>query len=127
MDTLNERLQENILSILDYLKTLGTELEGATREQAPLVIKEFLAWYTYSSVFWIGFGVFIWLLAFTVFKVLRSYKSEEATTLATVLLVVGTMASIPVIATSTFDLIKVQVAPRLVLIEKVSELVNGKR
>lgn len=126
METLDQKLQENLVSILNYLQSLGSELEGVAREQTPIIIQEFLSWYTFSALFWIGFGVFIWLLGFTVSKFLRASKAEEAVVVGYACLVISTMAAIPVVWANVYDLIKVRVAPRLVLIEKVSDLINGR-
>jgi hypothetical protein len=130
---MNDQLEQLLKFLLDSLK----ETKDFTIEQAPIVVKEYLHWYLAESVFW----AVLWLVIGVVAAIavgrfidacsdatnefdkpsasaVRAMKIGFRTLLACITTVF--------VATQVYDIIKVTVAPRVVLIDFVRDTISGR-
>jgi hypothetical protein len=134
---MNEDIKNKLIDWLQYLEEGMKSASDFTAEQVPIVIQEYLALYFWESAFYCGIGVLlIFLGAVTYFIVARpamkKWAGPNRTTEAEDSMgVIGMIASItlPVGGTTlstimTYYMIRVTVAPRVVILEKVSELLR---
>ena len=124
---MNEKIENNIEQILNYLQE-GVETAGSfVVEQTPLLIQEIL---TYNLIFHgilVGFGILIavTLISITLYvlpKLDRNNVDQVMTFIIGNLL--GWGASIALIFCNVFAAIKIYFAPRLYLLEYVSDLIK---
>lgn len=115
------------LAIVEYLKTFESGLKKAgdfSMEQVPLVIQEFLAWQFWGSVT----ACCGCCLAILIISMIHKYVSKrvssgsDAMVLNHLLCGVGVVIATPGVIISFVSALKVSVAPRLVILEKISEL-----
>ena len=122
--TANEEIKA---AIVEYLKTFENGLKKAgdfSMEQVPLVIQEFLAWQFWGNVT----ACCSFCLAILITAVIHKYvgkrirSGSEAMVLNHLLCGFVVVITIPGIIISFVAALKVTVAPRLVILEKISEL-----
>jgi len=123
---INEEVKQKMI---EYLQSFEAGIKKAgefSAEQAPLVVQEFLAWEFWSS--FVAFLICSLLTAITLGVSAWWWKNDKSD-LETKCLVV----LIPVLAcvfmqipvwTNAYNAGKVAVAPRIVVLEKISELVK---
>lgn len=120
-------IQHRLTKYMDELeKALSTSAEFAAKE-APLVVQEFLEWEFWSSVM-AATGCLLFVIAFLV-SVYRNRKFfADNFELAPLLVIPGIVVILAAVCVCerTARAAKVSIAPRLVLLEKVSELAHGK-
>ena len=123
---MNEEFQSKAL---DYLERLEGAVENGgmfVAEQAPFVVQEYLAWVFYSNL--LGMFVFIVLSVLGVVASVRVTKATWDESLG--MHPVCTFAWIGVVVlscmafVSAYSLLQVVVAPRVVLLEKLSTLMQ---
>lgn len=125
---MNEELQDRIAKYLDALEMSATNAGQFAIEQAPLVAQEYLAWCFYSALV-----VAVALLAAgslglgaTFFACRRYVKGKDITDCPEIMLsIIPTLISACMVTASVeraAAALKVAVAPRVVLLEKVAEL-----
>ncbi len=124
---MNEELQKNVSEILEFLKKGADSASSFAAEQAPLFVTEYLNWYFYSHIFFvIVFAIIMCLLIMFGRKAYKMWEDDGFKDGPIILPVVA----FPIIAfgmficslCDTYECIKVSVAPRVVLLEKVIEL-----
>jgi hypothetical protein len=138
-----------IVEMLKGAKDVGAELYQAThdsivagvdfaQEQAPLVVKEFLTWRGFEAGLQAGFALLVvigFIIAFVfAYKWLKKCNELKESPLsmlyaigAAVVFILGLVflpGQLSTITTSTFTLVKIKVAPRVYLIEYVTEQVK---
>ena len=119
-----EQLSEKVLVYLES----GVDLAA---EQAPQLITEILSWSVFDGLFWAGFAMVLLVIVGVVVKKLwgiaegRKYDSDEMKFLAFAVGLVGSAVGGIIFCSNFFYAIKAIVAPRLLLIEYFSNLVNG--
>lgn len=124
-------LNQLLVTGLEWLKQAGE----FTAEQAPLVVQEYLAWELTSNIYLIVFWAVMLTLSLVLANAgLRTWRAgisdqcfdKQALAVATIVLaLVASLISFVGAAVSGYRAVKVSVAPRVVLIEKFSELVKG--
>ena len=128
--TLTQRLQESAHSILD-------KIEGAlswTAEQAPLVVQEYLVWH-----FWSNLISSIIPLIISIASIIAVYKLSRPKGMKwakrelednPLPILVWFVAFVSLILSSPYSVhhieqcIKVKVAPRIIIIEKLSDIIK---
>lgn len=129
---MNEQMQQEILK---YLQTFQSGVEKAgtfTAEQAPLVIQEFIRWEIFGNLF---IGIILSLFGYYFVKLyVRLYKQNEKKSYDERnddIGLMGVFGGIFILTIFTGVIcvfshtLKAIVAPRIVIIEKISELTNG--
>lgn len=119
--------------LMKYLQVGAEKLEagmGFVESEIPLVVQEYLSWFwAYSLMCTIGSlllgiaGAIVLFLFWKVLKIADGYNNE--TGIAALTGVLGfalTLFSCIGVATNSVNLVKVSVAPRIVILEKLSEL-----
>lgn len=102
-----------------------------TLEQAPLVVQEYLAWMFWSSVLWAGCGVAMLLTALVLGLWVRSavkrvgWSRDGWPEIPGVIgAVVLTVAGLSMVMPNIEQAIKIKVAPRVVVMEKLQKMVK---
>lgn len=136
---MDEQLRERLEKYLETIEEAASQAGGFVMEQAPLVVQEYLAWRFWSDIFACVISVVIATAVFFLAGYLRdkatkwkadswedknNRKGSIAACFIAQSLAIG-LTFIPV-GIATFDAVKVSVAPRVVLIEKVADLRNPK-
>lgn len=122
--TANEDIK---LAIVEYLKTFESGLKKAvdfSMEQVPLVIQEFLAWEFWGSMAIAISCCFAIAIVFPLHKAgcKISDPSSEGRVLTHIFSVFAWIILSVAAITEFVNALKVTVAPRLVILEKISEL-----
>jgi hypothetical protein len=126
---MNEDVQKKLMDYLESLESVANKTGDFAIEQAPLVAKEIITWELWSHAF--GALSALAVIALCVLVSKRLYKnatkdgcdimdSPIAPPLIFVMSIIGAIASFAFV----FDVskvIKTQVAPRLIIIEKLAE------
>jgi magnesium-transporting ATPase (P-type) len=117
--------KQQINEALQWLQSTGQSLVDFTSEQAPLYCQEVLNWTFYSNMIMLIVGI-IWIIgSLFLIKPWRKalnyeygYEGEGAaiTLFITMVLIISVMF-IPISIVNVVDMIKVKVAPRMVLVE----------
>lgn len=126
-----EMTEEIKVKVIEYLQTFEQGIKKAgefSAEQAPLVVQEFLAWEFWGNVIPAVSLLLLVLTSLVVTAVIWKKTAGEsfseprfAATLVTGLLTM--FLAIPIGICST-NAAKVAIAPRLVVLEKISSLMN---
>lgn len=117
-----ERLTEALDSVLLFVK----EGMALAKTEVPIVINELLAWGLWSSVVWLVIGVL--LLGIGIFFVVLGIKESrknsysDADIFYFILSLIFSAAGIITSISHTLNIIQINVAPRVYLIEKISTL-----
>lgn len=125
-----EQTEERVNRLLDAIENSVSKTGEFVVEQAPLVAQEYLAWYFWqSTICAIGFFAMGIVLLVTALPYFREFKKDilEQDIAKGMFAVVGSIVAIVLIGsgvTNVFSVVKVCVAPRIVLLEKVSELMS---
>ena len=130
---LKMKLDEVGTELLDFLQE-GVDFAG---EQIPLVLEEILKWETWQAgvgVFLCGLGIVIFLALTPVLKrsSMESRYGEEKKFLDwedfTIKMALSALCflswSVPIFVVNLLTIIKISVAPRLFLIERVSDILK---
>lgn len=130
---MNEQIQQEILKYLQAFE-VGVEQAGTfTAEQVPLVVQEFIRWQIWGNlleVLYFGLSLFICYKLFLKLKkdLLEFVVKNKYTSGAEVLYIPLTIVAL-IFAIFFFCALssaaKALVAPRVVVIEKISELTKG--
>ena len=120
---MNEATKQAIEQFIQKILA-GAEAAGNfTTEQTPLLVQEWLRWQIVDSAFWLVVGLVILAVSLLTWK--RSWKiSFDEDIPLIVANFTGVLLGSLMTVTNTFDLIKVLVAPRVVLLEKFADLVR---
>lgn len=135
---LKERLKESAADLINWTEKAAGKGSDFIAEQAPLVVKEVLAWNIWSSVVWIGIAASVWVVLFWFWRyVIKLTKDWEEYTprggtsdrtagrIASFCLAAGwTIVSVLIISTQVMDITKAVVAPRLVILEMLKEVLK---
>ena len=117
--------KQQINEALQWLQSTGQSLIDFTGEQAPLYCQEVLNWTFYSNMILIIIGI-IWIIgSLFLIKPWRKALNYEygcegkgmAITLFITMVLIISVMFIPISIVNVVDMIKVKVAPRMVLVE----------
>jgi hypothetical protein len=140
-----ETINNVLIDILKGAKDASSEIYGASKagivkavdfaqEQAPMVVQEFLTWKFAQSVIWTVVGVIALVVLTVIFLKLKKLAVENANTGLDVLGFFGMVICIITflcvcggcVIPNVEQMVKVKVAPRVYIIEWVSDQVQGK-
>jgi H+/Cl- antiporter ClcA len=122
-------LQSKLTSILNWVEETAKVTEGFVIEQTPLYIQELLAWNFWSSLIWFCLGATLMICgAISLRKIFVNFEKwdrEECHKLAIsiIIAVIGLLFGGPMLA-SNFEWLKIAVAPRVFLLEYVTQAVK---
>lgn len=128
---MNEEIKKKMIEYFEAMEVAAGKFGDLAQQEIPLVLQEYLNWQFYSNLF-LGIGWFVLLgLFFAFFKRLADFAKKEhgyespeyafSIIIAIVSLLIGT----GVLFGCSYQCVKVSVAPRVVILEKVGELANG--
>jgi hypothetical protein len=105
-------------------------------DQAPELLQEFYMWQTATHLFWVGFGVLLWIIGVILpfywvngdegsnkYFWKRGYQSEVEW--AKGVNIVGLIAGLIIILINSYHLIFLYVAPKIYLIEHFFRMTRG--
>ncbi len=124
---MNEQIKQEILK---YLQTFAGAVEKSANfsaEQAPLVVQEFIRWEIFGGLFvFVVCSVIVFFILKTGIRIikLQGDDNEAKMFFAFVTLVIGIFPLLMGLCNLSSNL-KALVAPRVVIIEKISELTKG--
>lgn len=133
---MDQELKNQLMKYLEKAESAADSAGNFVLEQAPDVIRQFLAWEFYSAVFFIVLSLLfmiplIWNLLWSI-KVWKDSEKEGFNGTDSGLIAIWIALSfmsifIPIIPIScnAYYATKVYVAPKVVLMEKAAELVKG--
>ena len=128
---MDEELKQRVTGYLDALEGSVAKAGMFVTEQAPIAVQEFLAWTFWESLI-LGLlciagviGVVLtesqWLLPF-----IKKCEDPTDRSMCTFLSIVGSIGLVTILsvggAANVLDAVKVSVAPRVVILEKVASL-----
>ena len=122
-------MQPNQLEqLLKFLSDTLQQGKDFSVEQAPLFVKELLAWRVAEDTFWCAFGLFLIFLSI-ILGILAGRSFPKGTQDRRSWHIVPPFGAL-VIATiiwsfNIYDIVKVKVAPRVVIVEMVRNLIAG--
>lgn len=111
--------------LLKFLLESLQQGKDFTMEQAPQFVQEILTWRYYEALFYIGLGVALFLVGVIAFFVVRrAAKGTEAEGIEILPLAIGGVVAFIMIAVNSYTAIQVTVAPRVVLVSMVREMLR---
>lgn len=138
---MDKALEERLLKYMDYVEGAAKGTADFVTEQAPDVVNQFLAWEFWYNVFLTAIWVTLTLTFYLIWR--RNYPktmaadaeaaeaSHNAEPWRTVLLTAVCVCSGALFgimgAVDACDALKVAVAPKVVLLEKIAELTTPQR
>ena len=128
---MNEELQQRLVSIMDFLETGVKSATEFTVEQTPLLVQEIITWHITMGILSIVGFLLISVISFFFFgwlikKVCDSDNEDESGGYIFLILVNSTLfvSSFVSVVTYCIPALKAWIAPRLFLIEYVSNLIS---
>jgi choline-glycine betaine transporter len=117
----NDILKQKLVELLDKGEAGAVSAVNWLLAQAPDVAKQYLQWEIGKSIFWICFCVIGMLVGYMLYRVMKATQSDGEEFIP---LVSSQALGWIGLAINTFSLVKVLVAPKLVLIDFVIGLVH---
>jgi heme/copper-type cytochrome/quinol oxidase subunit 2 len=117
--------EQQINEALQWLQSTGQSLVDFTGEQAPLYCQEVLNWTFYSNMITVIIGI-IWIIGslFLIKPCIKAWNFKYgdndkgvAISVSTTMALVIAFFFIPITIMSVVDMVKIKVAPRMVLVE----------
>lgn len=128
---MNEEIQAKLAQYMQYLEDGLKTGADFTAEQAPLVVQEILAWeFIQYVVYGLAFLVPIMILLAGIYKLSKYWNSSDENTafpaimFSLIFFIVSAGLFMGVIH-NTMGALKVTYAPRLIIIEKATELAGN--
>jgi len=128
---MNTNLTEKLTVLVDYATDLAKTGADFTKEQAPLVVNEFLTWSFFHSCFMAGFYLGICLIAWFILyrffgKAVNNSKHTDGFSLpAWCFILMFTVFPVLGCVSNILESVKIKVAPRIYMIEWVSDQIKG--
>ena len=128
-----DKLLQNIDGITEWIKQTADAVGKFAQTETPLFIQEYLAWVLWDNVLATAFGVFLLLTcASTATLAVRFFKKDAdkmggyfgASVSCVVMCIMSGLIGVVIVCNSVPAIVKVKVAPRLVLLEKTTEIIN---
>ena len=119
-------MEEKLTEYADKIIELVEAGVSFTGEQAPILIQEILTYYTVYHSIW-AFGSFIftsilWYIVYRIFTSDETVTDDEDAFLTVGIFTIFSLPSLVLTAVNVMNVIKINVAPRLYLLEKISSL-----
>ena len=119
-------MEEKLTEYADKIIELVEAGASFTGEQAPILIQEILTYYTvYHSIWAFGGFIFTSILWYTVYRIFASDElvtDEEDAFFTVGIFTIFSIPSLVVFVIHSLSIIKITLAPRLYLLEKISTL-----
>lgn len=116
--------------LLKFLTDTLQQGKDFSMEQAPLFVRELLMWRFYEAAFWCGVGVVIILAGFVAAQFFARCVAddEDERRIAywvppLIAIAIGSL----VIGSNVYTMVQIRVAPRVVLVETVRDIIAGPR
>jgi hypothetical protein len=71
---MNEELQKKTVELIEWIQLTANTVTATAAQEVPLFIQEYLAWFFWSNVFWMCFGILLLLVG--VVLTLTSFKRK---------------------------------------------------
>lgn len=123
---MSDQLQAALVDILKVLSDSVKSLSATGAQELPQLVREYLAWGIASSWFFVGLGVFlIGGGAVIGTRVPRWFDEHDDIRVVPIILgiVIGVIGCI-VIGANIYDIIQIQTAPRVYLLQQVLNLMQ---
>lgn len=131
-EKVKSELEAKLLSYLEALESATKNTEGFLVEQMPLVAQEYIDWY-----FWSSLGIAVFCATVVCFAVIIGFWARmreialekagcdvEQYVAMVIIAILTTVGFLVGLLTSLYHVLKVVVAPRLVLLEKIHYLLQ---
>lgn len=130
-----QKTDEVLAEVVKKALVVAEKTENFVIEQAPMLLQEFYAWQIWSDIFWIVFGLLIFLCGRYIpycwltsesqgeysIKFFKKYGSQDEISrdlsASWIIFSVTTFSSIIVMIINIYDLVYILVAPKLYLID----------
>lgn len=121
---MNEELQTRITQYLDAIESSAETAGDFVVEQTPLLAQEYLAWMFWSNVFIAALTLLVAAVCGLICYLLIRASKKHPGVLAEAVFLSGFfgLVCVAIACTAAYDAIKVTVAPRVVLLEAVKDL-----
>ena len=131
---MNEEMNNKLVEYLDSLGGVAKAAASFAGDNLPMVIQEFLAWEFYSNIFIVMLCILAGILGLCLGraglenynKLVQQDKSTDDTSVV-IPIIFGVMLlglAIGLGSISAYQAVKVKVAPRIVVLEKISDMVG---
>lgn len=115
---------DELQKLLAFLTSTLQEGKTFVVAEAPSFVQELLRWRYYEALFFIGLGAAFLLVGWAVGFILRKAMEDDAP--LWICGIGGSAIGVLLMATNAYVAIQVQVAPRLVLVTMVRDLLTGR-
>ena len=137
---ISTELQKQLLDVVEAAKKVGADIYNFAKAQAPELVKEIIQWGIAYNLFWVVMGIVGGVFLYFIFKKMLAYikKNKDAVYdsgdingshaavfgFCVVLFVIGIFTLVSFFGHAT-PLLKAIFAPRLYLIDYVSEVIKN--
>lgn len=129
---MDKQLEKNLSALTEFLTKAMSQAYDLSKQEVPVFVKEYLAWYFYSNLFdIITFSILLIIGSIVSYKLFKkaSVVSKQGHDPFGYQMAGGCIGIITVILIlpvmeATSNCIKVSIAPRIVLLEEVKHLTN---
>jgi hypothetical protein len=131
----NEEVKEVLLNYMGKLENVAQDISDFASDQIPLVIQEYLSWHFYSNMIsFVLMIIFASISSFICYKLFNLRKTVEAgvydvgpkemCTIGVVVFFISTLLLTGLSSIPVSQMVKVKVAPRVVLIDWLKDSVK---
>lgn len=129
----NDILIQNVAGLSEWIKTSAGQVGNFVSEQTPLFIQEYLNWYFWDHAVTVGIFVILYIIVASLLlcnkkEFVRSWDEDKMNVGTFIFMaagIVGVIGFIPFFfdgVPAAKEMVKVKVAPRIVLVEKIADL-----
>jgi hypothetical protein len=109
---------ELMLKLAGYVQQFG----DLAKSEVPLVANEYLSWYFWMNAIGVIAALAIFILSFVGWRLsLKHFNAADDKFVASVFAFIGLAFSIILFSTTAMNVVKVSVAPRVVVLDKLAE------
>lgn len=122
---INEELKKKMVEYLDQLETNLKSVKDFGAEQVPLLVQEYLNWLFWSNIGLTIIGAMIFTtIIIGAFKVYKFCRQTDDRVMTIILSGVVSVVGLIPFFTGIHNAAKVHIAPRVVILEEVTNLVK---
>lgn len=110
--------------LLKFLTDTLQQGKDFTLDQAPQFVQELLRWKFYEAGFWVGVGILIMLLGLLIGHIVHNATEgdEDDNLFKWIPRIIGCLMGILFVLVNVYTMIQISVAPRVVVLEMVRDL-----